>query len=68
MEEELISSTHEKSENALEGTFFQWYSSTLTDYIYKMTVASVLFFISYPWAAFLWAPYYFTRRWTNERS
>lgn len=41
---------------------FEWYSSTWTDYIYKMTIASVLFFISCPWAAFLWPPYYFMRR------
>jgi hypothetical protein len=69
MNEELtISSTDQESKNELEGTFFQWYNSTLTDYIYKMTIATVLFFISYPWAAFLWPPYYFTRRWTNERS
>lgn len=67
-EELTISPTDQKSENELEGTFFEWYSSTLTDSIYKMTIASVLFFISYPWAAFLWAPYYFMRRWTDERS
>jgi hypothetical protein len=69
MEEELtIPSTDQKSENEPEDTFFQWYSSILTDYIHKMTIASVLFFVSYPWAAFLWAPYYFMRRWTDERS
>jgi hypothetical protein len=64
MEEESTTSI-DKRENELEGTFFQWYSSTLTDCIYKMTVASVLFFISYPWAAFLCPPYYFMRRWAR---
>jgi hypothetical protein len=37
----------------------QWYASMLADYIYKMTVALVLFFATYPGAAFWWPPYYF---------
>lgn len=55
----------QKTEKEPEDALFQWYNSTWTDYIYKMTVASVLFFISYPWAAFLWPPYYFMRGWTR---
>ena len=51
-----------KEERIGENKLFQWYSSVLTDYIYKMTVATVLFFICYPWAAFFWPPYYFVKR------
>lgn len=62
MKEHLIMSTDDVETNEIEDPFLKWYTSTLTDYIYKMTIASVLFFISYPWAAFFWPPYYFTDR------
>jgi len=65
MEELMMPFADQKTENEPENALFQWYNSTWADYIYKMTVASVLFFISYPWAAFLWPPYYFMRRWTR---
>jgi hypothetical protein len=65
MKEELISSTDQRREDEPAETLIQWYSSIFTDYIYKMTIASVLFSASYPWAALLWAPYYFTPRWTK---
>ncbi|HEX7033377.1 MAG TPA: hypothetical protein VF172_10290 [Nitrososphaera sp.] len=35
------------------------YVSLWADYIYKMTVAMMLFFIACPWAAFFWPPYYY---------
>ena len=45
---------------------FQLYTYTMNDFvcdlIYKTTVATVLFFMSYPWAALFWPPYYFTKR------
>jgi hypothetical protein len=62
MEEPMISSTDQTGKNELGDTYIQWYSSTLTDYIYKTTIATVLFFISCPWAAFFWPPYYFMKR------
>jgi hypothetical protein len=62
MKEQLITSTDHVEANEIEDPFLEWYTSTLTDYIYKMTIASVLFFISYPWAALFWLPYYFTDR------
>ncbi len=61
MEEPAKPSTGPMEKNELE-TFIEWYTSTLTDYIYKMTIASVPFFISYPWAALFWPPYYFIGR------
>lgn len=62
MIEELTISSTDKEKNEFGGTFIEWYSSILTDYIYKMTIASVLFFITYPWMAFFWPPYYFMGR------
>jgi hypothetical protein len=62
MEELTMPFTDQNIEKEPEDAVFEWYSSMWTDYIYKMTIASVLFFISYPWAAFLWPPYYFMRR------
>lgn len=38
------------------------YSSTLADYIYKMTSASVLFLMCFPWTALWWPPYYYYYR------
>jgi hypothetical protein len=62
MKEELTWSPDQIEKNEPQETFLEWYSSTLSDFIYKMTIASVLFFITYPWAAFFCAPYYFMGR------
>jgi len=49
---------------------YQSYSSIMTDFvcdvIYKTTLATILFFMSYPWAALFWPPYYFMKR-QNEK-
>jgi uncharacterized PurR-regulated membrane protein YhhQ (DUF165 family) len=62
MEELTKPSTDQVEENELGETFIEWYALTLTDYIHKMTIASVLFFITYLWMAFFWPPYYFMGR------
>ena len=62
MTEELIMPvTPRVVESESENELLEWYTSTLTDYIFKMTLASVLFFITYPWAALFWAPFYLIR-------
>jgi hypothetical protein len=52
----------ERNKKEPEIELIQWYTSTLTDWIFKMTLASVLFFTWCPWAAFFWPPYYFMKR------
>jgi hypothetical protein len=42
--------------------FVEWYVSVVTDYVYKATIATVVFFACCPWAALFWPPYYLTRR------
>jgi hypothetical protein len=37
----------------------EWYTQLTADYVYKLTLASVLFFVTFPWMAFWWPPYYF---------
>ena len=37
----------------------KWYTHVTADYVYRMTLASVLFFVTFPWAALWWPPYYF---------
>jgi hypothetical protein len=49
-------------EGKSESELSEWYSSMLTDFALKMTLASVLFFITWPWAALLWPPNYSVRR------
>ena len=62
MTEELIMpDTARVAETESENEWLQWYISALTDYISKMTLASVLFFITYPWAALFWPPFYLVR-------
>jgi hypothetical protein len=63
-EELIVPDTPRVVESESESELLEWYISTLTDYIFKMTLASVLFLITYPWTALFWPPYYF-RRW-NE--
>lgn len=45
---------------------YQSYDSMMTDFIYdfiyKTTIATILFSMSYRWAALFWPPYYFTKR------
>ena len=66
MTEELIMpDTARVAETESENEWLDRYLSTLTDYTFKMTLASVLFFITYPWAALFWPPYYLMTRW-NE--
>jgi len=61
MIKEIVEAADTKSGRGMDPVI-ELYFSTLTDYIYKITAATVLFFISYPWAAFYWPPYYFIRR------
>ena len=41
-----------------ENTMVELYSSIWSDWMFKMTMASMLFLITFPWAAFYWPPYY----------
>ncbi len=60
MEQVTISFGDQKEkEDELKESEPDLHVSVSTDYIYKMTIAMVLFFISYPWAAFFWPPYYY---------
>jgi|GEM_PF-4335027 len=43
-------------ENELGKTLIEWYIFTLTGYTYNMAMTTVMFSISYPWAAFLRSP------------
>lgn len=45
--------------------FMDLYESMIRDYITKLTVASVFFFLCNPWAALFWPPYYYHN---NKRS
>ena len=62
MSEEVIELERSQFEEPFQDPFFEWYISVATDLIYKATLATVLLFITCPWAAFLWPPYYFLRR------
>jgi len=60
--EELMVPFTEKVEEGVEDSVFDLYVSVWADYIHKMAIASVLFFITCPWAAFFWPPYYSIQR------
>ena len=47
------------SEGAYANYSYPSYAAMLADYIHKVTIASVLFFATYPWAALWWPPFYF---------
>jgi hypothetical protein len=51
---EDLSRKVDRTPNAIE-----WYTQLTADYVYKLTLASVLFFVTFPWAALWWPPYYF---------
>jgi hypothetical protein len=40
----------------------QDYQSVFADYVFKLTLATVLFFATFPWAALFWPPFLY-RRW-----
>lgn len=47
--------------NSLLNWFMDLYDSMIVDYYTKLTLATVVFFSSFPWAAFFWPPYYYYR-------
>jgi hypothetical protein len=42
--------------------FFEMFVSQVVDYVHKATLATIMFFTCWPWAALFWPPYYFMRR------
>lgn len=45
--------------------FLEWCTSVTIDYMHKLTFVGVLLFVSYPWVALYWPPYYLMRRWSK---
>lgn len=62
MAQELIESKDSHIVEIPNDPFFEWYISATTDFIHKATLATVMFFVSWPWVALFWPPYYFVRR------
>jgi len=46
---------------------FEWYTDVAADLVFKTTLASVLFFASFPWAALWWPPFYIYYRHSKSK-
>lgn len=60
--ERLLQEVKSKQDNSTaqsQRLFMDSYESMLCDYITKLTVATVFFFLCNPWAALFWPPYYY---------
>ena len=62
MEALVVDAEYEKQPSDETYDVVEHYESIMADYVFKMTIATVLFFATFPWAAMFWPPYYY-RSW-----
>lgn len=62
MIQEMDETRNPDTKEASYDQLFESYISVTTDYVYKATIATIMFFTCWPWAALFWPPYYFMRR------
>lgn len=61
-----VKSNQQDTSTLSQISFVDLYESMISDYIHKLTIATVFFFSCNPWAALFWPPYYYYNRKRSE--